>query len=217
MSKPALPRGLYAITSSDYVQHNMLGNAVRHAILGGARIVQYRDKSRASARRKREAAELRDICRSHDALLIINDDVRLADEIGADGVHLGRDDWAVKLARKSLGDNAIIGASCYNSMSFARRAADQGADYVAFGSFFDSRTKTGAARAHVEILSEARQALDLHIVAIGGIMPENGGRLVRAGADMIAACSGVFDHRDTESAARHYAALFAETLPGLKT
>lgn len=210
MSKPKLPRGLYVITSSDYTEPAMLGNAVQHAIIGGARMVQYRDKSRDHGRRKHEAAQLRDICRDHDALFIVNDDVRLAQEIGADGVHLGRDDWKIDTARKLLGDSAIIGASCYNSLGLARRARDDGADYIAFGSFFASPTKGGAARVHVGILGEARAEMDMHVVAIGGIMPENAAKLIQAGADMIAACSGVFDHRDPESAARHYATSFSD-------
>ncbi|MDH3646319.1 MAG: thiamine phosphate synthase [Gammaproteobacteria bacterium] len=208
MSKPVLPKGLYAITDSDYIQPSLLGNAVQHAILGGAVMVQYRDKGRNPGRRKREAIQLRDICHDHDVPLIINDDVRLAEEIQADGVHLGRDDWSVETARKALGDSAIIGASCYNSMGFARRARDEGADYVAFGSFFPTQTKERAERATSDILTEASTELDQHIVAIGGIKPENGANLIRAGADMIAACSGVFDRRDSESASHHYAALF---------
>ncbi|NNF66023.1 MAG: thiamine phosphate synthase [Gammaproteobacteria bacterium] len=210
MSKPALRRGLYAITDSGYIQPHMLGNAVKRAILGGAVMIQYRDKGRNPGRRKREAAQIRDICHDHDVLLIINDDIRLAEDIQADGVHLGRDDWAVETARKSLGDDAIIGASCYNSLGLARRARDESADYVAFGSFFPSQTKSRAERAHTDILTEARDEIDLHLVAIGGILPGNGAGLVRAGADMIAACSGVFNQRDAESAARHYAALFRD-------
>jgi len=208
MSKPVLRKGLYAVTDSHYIQPNMLSNAVQHAVIGGAVMVQYRDKGRNPGRRKREAAQLRDICHDHDALLIVNDDVRLAEEIGADGVHLGRDDLPVAAARKALGESAIIGASCYTSIGFARRARDEGADYVAFGSFFPSQTKGRAERAYSDVLTTARSEMELHIVAIGGIMPENGASLIAAGADMIAACSGVFNQRDPESAARHYANLF---------
>lgn len=210
MSKPELRKGLYVITDSGYIQSGLLANAVRHALVGGAVMVQYRDKSRDHGRRKREAATLRDICHEHDALLIINDDVRLAEEVHADGVHLGRDDRTVEAARKTLGDDVIIGASCYNSLSFARRACDQGADYVAFGSFFPSRTKASASRVHVELLTEAREQLDTHLVAIGGITPDNGATLISAGADMLAACAGVFDNRDPEGAAHHYATLFRD-------
>lgn len=210
MTKPELPRGLYAITNNDYVQPGFLANAVHHAVIGGAVMVQYRDKSRDYGRRKREAVQLRDICHDHEVIFIINDDVRLAEDVGADGVHLGRDDWSVETARKALGDAAIIGASCYNSLGFARRACDEGADYVAFGSFFASRTKNRAERVHVDLLTEARDKLDTHLVAIGGITPDNGATLITAGADMLAACAGVFDHRDPESAASHYAALFRD-------
>ncbi|MBT8144470.1 MAG: thiamine phosphate synthase [Gammaproteobacteria bacterium] len=206
-----LKRGLYVVTGGEYVESGRLANAVQHAILGGARIVQYRDKGRNRAQRKHEAAALRDICHSHDVLFIINDDIRLADEVGADGVHLGRDDATIEHARHLLGDDALIGVSCYNLLGMARRAVEAGANYVAFGSFFHSQTKPGASRAEASILTEARDTLDTHIVAIGGITPDNGERLIRAGADMLAVCGGVFDHRDPESAARHFARLFRDT------
>ena len=204
----ALPTGLYVLTGAEYVDAGRLANAVQHAILGGAKMVQYRDKSRNEGHRRHEAATLRDICRRHDVLFIVNDDVRLAADIGADGVHLGRDDTGIAQARHTLGDAAIIGASCYSSLPRARRVCDEGASYVAFGSFFPSHTKPGATVAPRDILHDARRELDTHIVAIGGITADNGDGLIRAGADMLAVCGGVFDHRDPESAARHLARLF---------
>lgn len=208
MTRPTLPRGLYVITGSEYLETGRLANAVQHAILGGAKLVQYRDKSRVAATRKHEAATLRDICHEHDVMLIVNDDVRLAQEIGADGVHLGREDTSIEQARRLLGDDAIIGASCYNLIGRARRAVDEGADYVAFGSFFPSRTKSTGTYAERDCLARASSELDTHIVAIGGITPDNGGQLIRAGADMLAVCGGVFDQRNPEHAAHHYAVLF---------
>ncbi len=210
MSKPTLPRGLYVVTGAEYVDAGRLAGAVRHAIIGGARMVQYRDKSGDHGLRRREAARLRDICHEHEALFIVNDDVRLAADCGADGVHLGRDDADIEQARNRLGGDAIIGASCYNLFGRASRAVDAGADYVAFGSFFSSQTKPGATRAEADVLTRARNELDTHIVAIGGITADNARQLIRAGADMLAVCGGVFDHRDPESAARHLARLFHE-------
>lgn len=209
-TRRSLPRGLYVITSPDYVSPGMFSNAVQHAILGGARIVQYRDKSRDTARRKREAATLRDICRDHGTLFIINDDLRLAQDVGADGVHLGHGDRSIQEARRLLGGDAIIGASCYNSTGLAHRAIDDGADYLSFGSFYPSRSRRDAERADRETLSHAREKFETHIVASGGITTDNGSLLIRAGADMLAVCAGVFDHRDPESAARAFARLFEE-------
>lgn len=210
MTKPVLARGLYVITGAEYVDAGRLANAVQHAIIGGASAVQYRDKDSDASVRKREAAKLRDICRQHEVLFIVNDDVRLAADIGADGVHLGRDDATVEQARNILGPEAIIGASCYNLFGHARRAVEESADYVAFGSFFHSQTKPGATRADTQLLARARDELDTFVVAIGGITADNGLRLIRAGADMLAVCAGVFDHRDPEAAARHLSRLFLE-------
>lgn len=210
MADRQLPRGLYVITGSEYVDSGRLANAVQHAVMGGARIVQYRDKSGNTAGRRREAAALRDVCHEHDVLFIVNDDIRLASSVGADGVHLGRDDATVSQARHLLGDEAIVGVSCYNQLGRARRAQQEGASYVAFGSFFPSQTKPGATPAERDILSRARDELSIHIVAVGGITTDNGSSLIRAGADMLAVCGGVFDHRDPEAAARHYARLFEQ-------
>ena len=210
MSKSTLPRGLYVVTGAEYVDAGRLGNAVKHAIIGGARVVQYRDKSADAGLRKREAVTLRDMCRENDVLFIVNDDVRLAADTGADGVHLGREDVSIEHARNILGPDAIIGASCYNLFGRASRAVEEGADYVAFGSFFPSQTKPGATRAEADVLTRAHDELDTHVVAIGGITAENGRQLIRAGADMLAVCGGVFDHRDPEAAARHFSRLFYE-------
>lgn len=204
----ALPRGLCVVTGAEYVAPGMLGNAVQHAILGGARMVEYRDATRESGRRKREAATLRDICHDHDALFVVRGDLRLAEDVGADGVHLGPRDRPLAEARRALGATARIGAWCENSIGLARRAADDGADYVVFGSFYPSRTNPDTERADRDVLARARE-LGVHVVASGGITVDNGVQLVRAGADMLAVCSGVFDHRDPESAARRLASLFA--------
>jgi thiamine-phosphate pyrophosphorylase len=201
-------RGLYAIADTSQLRGAELLDAVAATLRGGARVIQYRDKTTRSQRRE-EAAALRQLCDQYDALLIINDDVQLAADIAADGVHLGREDIALDKARVTLGADAIIGVSCYNQMSRAQRLVQAGADYVAFGSFFISPTKPEAVSADIGLIIAAKRALKVPVVAIGGITPENGAALVTAGADALAVISGVFAQPDPEQAARRYAALFA--------
>jgi thiamine-phosphate pyrophosphorylase len=200
--------GLYAIADTQYLDDAHLMPAVGEAIAGGARIVQYRDKKHVAADRARQASELASLCRKHSALFIINDDVELAKQAQADGVHLGREDASLAQARAQLGPQAIIGVSCYNELARAMLAQTEGADYVAFGSFFPSRTKTQAVRAGLELLCEAKQKLRIPVVAIGGITPENGAHLLAAGADALAVIEGVFGQADVRAAADRYARLF---------
>lgn len=170
-------------------------------------MLQYRDKTRDPDRRLRDACALAAVCREFAAPLIINDDVELARASGAAGVHLGEDDADVADARAVLGTDAIIGVSCYDSLQRARDAAAAGANYLAFGAFFPSPTKPAARRATPELLRGAR-AFGLPLVAIGGIIAENGGSLIAAGADYLAVISGVFGASDVRAAARRLAALF---------
>ena len=155
------------------------------------------------------ARALNALCREHGVAFLINDDVRLAGTIGAAGVHLGRDDPDIGAARAVLGASALIGVSCYNELARAQAAQDAGADYVAFGRFFPSRTKPQAVPAAPELLRAARTALKIPIVAIGGITPENGASLIAAGADALAVIEGVFNQSDIRAAAERYARLFA--------
>ena len=143
---------------------------------------------------------------------LINDDIHLAATIEAAGVHLGRDDADTVTARAALGPHAIIGVSCYNELARAQAAQDAGADYVAFGRFFPSRTKPQALEAAPELLRAARGALKIPVVAIGGITPENGGVLIEAGADALAVIEGVFGLADVRAAAARYAALFSNAV-----
>ena len=160
-------------------------HAVAQAIAGGARMVQYRDKSADDVRRRRDACALAALCRRHGVAFIVNDDVGLALRCGADGVHVGRGDSAVAEARRRLGARAIVGASCYNDLALAHDATDAGATYVAFGSFYPSTVKPEAVRADAALLRRARAELDLPIVAIGGITADNGAALIAAGADVV--------------------------------
>jgi thiamine-phosphate pyrophosphorylase len=200
--------GLYAVTRETR-DGDWLAVQVERALIGGARVVQYRNKSADRDLRRRQAVRLRDLCRQHEAALIINDDVGLTLEIDADGVHLGRDDQSLVEARAILGAGKLIGVSCYDSLALASQAQKSGADYVAFGSFFPSAVKPQAVRASLELLREARLQLRLPIVAIGGITPDNGAALVEAGADALAVISALFQVTDTLSAAHAFARLFA--------
>ena len=197
--------GLYAITQTHDKSGDTIINEVEAAIRGGAVIVQYRDKNPTDALFL--AIELVKICHKHKVPLIINDDVELAASAGADGVHIGKEDGAIAHARKRLGSDAIIGVSCYNFVEQALDAQGQGATYVAFGRFFPSSSKPLAAPAKIETLQQAKLALKIPIVAIGGILPENGAELLAAGADLLAVIGGLFDSQP-ERSARAYQALF---------
>ena len=199
--KRQLPRGLYAITDSKLLSPEHLIQAVAQAIQGGAVMIQYRDKGDDTARHLWEAQDLYNLCRPLGIPLIINDDVELAAQIMADGVHLGQDDGEIATARARLGERAIIGVSCYNELERAIAAEAAGADYVAFGSFYPSQVKPNAVRASPELLTEAKARLSIPVVAIGGINADNGAPLVAAGADLLAVINAVFGQADVTAAA----------------
>lgn len=201
-------RGLYAITDAKLSPRQQLLRDVEQALLGGACVIQYRDKSDNASQRLSDASALQHLCSDHDALLIINDDIELAKRVGADGVHLGAEDGAPSAARKTLGEDAIIGVSCYNRLDLAGKAAAAGADYIAFGRFFPSRIKPEAVQAQPALLTIAKERFKLPLVAIGGITPENGAPLIRAGADMLAVIHGVFGQADIQAACHGLTRLF---------
>jgi thiamine-phosphate pyrophosphorylase len=195
--------GLYAITP-DFEDTAELVHRVGEAIAGGAALVQYRNKSAGAGVRAEQARALLELCRANGVPLIVNDDVELARDVAADGVHLGRDDPALSAARAWLGSDVLIGVSCYGDLARARHAEQAGASYVAFGSFFASQVKPDAARPSIELLREARAVLRLPIVAIGGITAANAGALIEAGADAVAVISALFHAADTRAAARAF-------------
>lgn len=201
------PGGVYAITPETADTEQLL-TQVEAALVGGVAAVQYRDKSADVARRHEQASELVALCHQFGVPLIVNDDLRLADLCGADGVHLGRDDGSLREARIILGRDKLIGASCYQSLELARAAQASGADYVAFGSFFPSPTKPAAGRADAALLGEASPLIHIPIVAIGGITLANAPQLLDAGADSLAVLSALFDAPDIRSAAHDLNQLF---------
>ena len=200
--------GLYAVTPG-LSDPELLASKVEAALRGGARVVQYRNKAASERLRHDQAVRIARLCRDAGACFIVNDSIDLARRVTADGVHLGKDDEGVGAARAGLGPGKLIGVSCYNELWRAREAVAQGADYIAFGSFFPSPTKPGAVTAGRDLLHAAKE-FSLPIVAIGGITPDNAAGLIEAGADAVAVLSAVFDAPDVERAARRIAGLFAE-------
>jgi thiamine-phosphate pyrophosphorylase len=154
--------------------------------------------------RHEEAAELAQLARAHNVPFIINDDVELARALGADGVHVGRDDAEVALSKKRL-PGKIVGASAYNDIDLARKAVRTGADYVAFGSVFASPTKPAAVRAPLSLFGNH---LGVPLCAIGGITLDNAPKVIEAGADLLAVISDLFDAPDIAARARQYGKLF---------
>jgi glutamate-1-semialdehyde 2,1-aminomutase len=199
-------RGLYAITPDEPDTRELLWRA-ETVLDQGAVLMQYRNKSADAALRQEQALGLKLLCLTYGVPLIVNDDVELARAIQADGVHLGAADADLAAARALLGSDALIGVSCYASIERAQAAAAQGADYLAFGAFFTSPSKPDAQIADVSVLHEALR-LGLPLVAIGGIQPEHVRALRDAGADLIAAISGLWKSHDPTNAAKAYVAAF---------
>lgn len=201
-------RGVYAITDENLLAGPALLSAAEEALRAGLALLQYRNKSADWKSKCVEAAQLAQLCRQYETPLLINDDVALCLEIGADGVHLGQTDGKLIEARQRLGDSAIIGITCHSDLSLAQRAEAASADYVAFGRFFPSLTKPNAPPASIEVLQQAKAQLTIPIVAIGGINAENGQALVTAGADMLAVIHTLFASPDVEASAKALNALF---------
>ncbi|WP_415753479.1 thiamine phosphate synthase [Pseudomonas leptonychotis] len=201
--------GLYAITDSQLLAGKLLPY-VEAALKGGAKLLQYRDKSTDDARRLREAEALRELCNRYGAALIINDDAELAARLGV-GLHLGQTDGSLSVARALLGRKAIIGGTCHAQLELAEAAAKEGVSYVAFGRFFNSTTKPGAPAANAELLDAAKARINLPIVAIGGVTLDNAPALIAHGASMVAVIHGLFgadSAAEVERRARAFSALF---------
>jgi thiamine-phosphate pyrophosphorylase len=199
-------RGVYAITPQESDTRKLLAQ-VAASLGGGAAAVQYRAKSLPAALAREQAKAIASLCRAQRVPLIVNDSLELALAVGADGVHLGREDGDVRAARARIGER-IIGVSCYDQPALARDAAAAGADYVAIGSLFASSTKPGAVHAPLSLLAEAKRVSGLPVVAIGGIDAANAERAIAAGADMLAVISAIFDAADVRGATRSIANLF---------
>ena len=202
-----VPRGLYAITP-DIEDTSRLLALVACALRGGAAIVQYRNKHAAAGLKLEQASALARLCKFHGVPLIVNDSATLALQAGADGAHLGADDGDLVSARQLLGPGRILGASCYNGLEMAQRAVEDGADYVAFGSFYPSPTKPAAVSAGLALIQQAKLAIRVPVAVIGGINTANAAALINAGADYLCVISALFEATDVAAAADKYAGIF---------
>ena len=204
-------KGLYAITDPELISDEALLDTVKKAIEGGASIIQYRNKYASKTVQQQQARQICQLCKAHQVCFIINDDPELAKLVDADGVHVGKEDGKIADARKQLGKHAIIGVSCYNRLENAHDAIKQGADYVAFGRFFPSRTKPNAVQAELDLLEAAAKELTVPFVAIGGITLHNATQLISRGAHAVAVINDLFqDNQAVYNTAKEYKALFDE-------
>lgn len=208
MNNPTL-KGLYAITDQTLMPNiATLLAAVEQSLQGGAKIVQYRDKSTDQKKRLEQAKALVTLCRQFDVPLLVNDDIELALQSNAHGVHLGQNDDRISDARQRLGEQAIIGMTCHASLDFARQAQREGADYIAFGAFFRSNTKPNATPAPMDLIEQAKNQITLPIVAIGGISVDNADQIITAGADMVAVVHALYAQPDIRQTAAQFQQLF---------
>lgn len=214
MTALRFPRGVYGVTP-EWDDTERLLRAVKQAAGAGMRALQLRRKDVPDAVRAAQARALAPLCRELGVVLMINDHWQLALEVGADGVHLGRDDGDVAEVRRQAPD-LLIGASCYNELERARRQLAAGADYIAFGAVFPSPTKPQAVQAPLSLLTEASELTRQQplprpaVVAIGGITPDNAALAAQAGADALAVITGLFEAPDIRAAARACAAPYAD-------
>lgn len=201
-------QGLYAITDQHMIAAKKFTSRIRQVLEGGASVIQYRDKSQHHQLRLEQAESLVTLCKEFGALSIINDDIELAKAVQADGVHIGSEDDDVSYARAQLGENKIIGVSCYANLDLAKKVVSSSADYVAFGSIFASSTKQQAAIAGLDILQLAKQELSVPIVAIGGIKLDNLDSVLATGVDSVAIISGVFANDNVTTSAQQFTNAF---------
>lgn len=199
--------GIYAITDCENITPDELLRKTDIILKAGIALFQYRNKTEDKERKLGLALELQTLCQHYKTPFIVNDDLNLAKEIDADGIHLGQHDTNIDTARKILG-NKIIGISCYNDFNRAILAERSGADYIAFGSFFPSTTKPEAAKADIELIIKSKEKFNIPVVAIGGITPENGKQLIDAQVDFLAIISGIYSPTDTIEATLAYKNLF---------
>ena len=188
--------GLYAITNENLMPENQFLNMAKTALSSGVSVLQYRDKSTDQKKRQYQASKLKELCDLHDVIFIINDDIKLAKLVDADGIHIGKDDHSIYEAKKQIGEDKIIGVSCYNQLSLATDAIKNGADYIAFGSFFGSSIKPDAPHANVELITSIKSQYRTPVCCIGGITTKNHQPLLDAGTDMLAIISDIFSHTD---------------------
>ncbi len=186
-----LHRGIYLITEHERLAFTEMF-AITQAVIGSISALQYRNKSTDYKLKRAQATELQKLCSDHQVPFIINDNIELAIELGADGVHLGREDGDCNEARRRIGEHKLIGVSCYNEIERADQAVADGASYIAFGALFPTSTKVNTVRASTDLIQQAKQRYTVPVVAIGGITTGNCAAAIDAGADLLAVVSSVY-------------------------
>lgn len=200
---------LYAVTDSGRLPGVTLAQQVEGVLKGGATMVQLREKHLSHEQFLAEALEIKALCRRYGVPFLINDDVDLALEVDADGVHVGQEDMEAGRARQRLGPDKIIGVSAHN-VSEALRAQAAGADYLGAGAVFPTGTKGDVTALSYEALRDICQSVSIPVVAIGGIGPDNISVLAGSGIHGVAVVSALFAQPDPEGAARRLRALAEE-------
>lgn len=207
MNKQHALKGLYAITDPELLPESKLLQGVTEALEGGARLIQYRDKQASEIERLRQAQNLNDLCRDHGALFIVNDDLALCQRVNASGVHLGKQDGDVRMARSRLNEEQILGVTCHSDLLYAQSCFELGADYCAFGRLFPSKTKPNAPGCEIEQLA-GLDGRPFATVAIGGITIDNAPQVLSYPIDMLAVIHGVFGQSNIKQAAQSFSHLF---------
>ena len=200
-------KGLYAITP-DMADSNSLLQKTQLAIEGGAFMVQYRSKIQDRDVKMQQCAAILRLCREYKIPCIVNDDVDMCRILEADGVHLGEKDDNIADVRRILGEDAIIGSSCYDQLNRAKQAQNEGASYVAFGAMFETLTKPNAPRATLELLREVKSQIKIPVVAIGGITMNNAHDVIETGIDAIAVINSLFEAKTIKETAETFSKMF---------
>jgi thiamine-phosphate pyrophosphorylase len=200
-------KGVYAITPDELNTHLLL-TKVEAALHGGASVLQYRNKLASDQLKTQQARELLSLCRQYHVPFIINDSISLCLTLDADGLHIGADDGNLSEIRAILGQDKILGASCYNRFDLALSAQEAGASYVAFGACFASSTKPNAPVSSLELFKQAKTQLHTPTVAIGGITLNNAPSAIEAGANSIAVINTIFNAKDVKTTTQQFAQLF---------
>ena len=200
-------KGLYAITPDTADLHTLI-QKTQLAIEGGAFMVQYRSKIHDRDVKMQQCAAILRLCRDYKIPCIVNDDVDMCRILEADGVHLGEKDDNIAEVRRILGEDAIIGSSCYDQLNRAKQAQKEGASYVAFGAMFETSTKPNAPRATLELLREAKSQIQIPIVAIGGITVNNAHDVIKTGIDAIAVITSLYDAKTIKETAETFVKMF---------
>lgn len=202
-------KGLYVISDCDLNDHNELLKKTETILRCGIAVFQYRNKAK-NLDYLSLAEATQDLCKTYNTLFFVNDDIHLAKQLDADGVHIGKDDGSIRETREFLGPDYLIGASCYNQIELAQQAYTAGANYIAYGAFFPSSTKPNAKTANPSLLVESKAKIPLPTVAIGGISPQNADIVIESGADFIAVVSGLYRSDDTQITTQQYLQHFSK-------